>query len=183
MNNRLTKLFIVAMICAVSFNSCIGSFSLFNKFAHWTANATESKYLNAVIGLLLCWVYPICGTVDALVLNTIEFWSGENPLADAGKVQNVMGSDGHMYAITTTKHGYEVKNDKGELVIFIYDKANKTWTVESNGMSQVLLKFNDDQTAQVYLQNGKTMNVQLNDEGTTALRQYVEGNAFYAFQN
>ena len=68
MNNRLTKLFIVAMICAVSFNSCIGSFSLFNKFAHWNANATDSKYLNAVIGLLLCWVYPICGTVDFLVL-------------------------------------------------------------------------------------------------------------------
>ena len=88
-----------------------------------------------------------------------------------------------MYAITTTKNGYEVKNDKGELVNFIYDKANKTWTVESNGMSQVLLKFNEDQTVQVYLQNGKTMNVQLNEEGTTALRQLVEGNAFYAFQN
>ena len=182
MNNRFSKLCIVAMICAVSFNSCIGSFSLFNKFAQWNANATDSKYLNAVIGWLLCWVYPICGTVDFLVLNTIEFWSGENPLADAGKVQNVMGSDGHMYAITTTKKGYEVKNDKGELVNFVYDKSNKTWTVESNGMSQVLLQLSDDQNAQVYLQNGKSMNVKLNNEGVTAFRQVVEGNAFYAFR-
>ena len=45
MNNRLTKLFIVAMICAVSFNSCIGSFSLFNKFIKKYSIFTVNKWM------------------------------------------------------------------------------------------------------------------------------------------
>ena len=35
------------------FNSCIGSYSLFNKFAQWELHMTSSKYLNAIIGFVI----------------------------------------------------------------------------------------------------------------------------------
>ena len=73
----------------ILFSSCVGSFSLFNKYAKWQTTMTDNKFVNGIVGIILL---PIVGSVtflaDALVLNTIEFWSGDNPLA-AGKVTNV----------------------------------------------------------------------------------------------
>ena len=92
------------------FNSCIGSYSLFYKFAQWELHMTSSKYLNAIIGFVIDIVcVPITLLVDSLVLNTIEFWSGENPIAsNVGKTQQVIGEDGKIYAVKTLKEGYEI---------------------------------------------------------------------------
>ena len=90
-------------------SSCIGSFGLFNKYEKWQCNMTSNKYVNGIVGLILQPIVGgICLTVDALVLNTIEFWTGDNPVA-ANTTQKVMGHDGLYYAVTTTKQGYEVK--------------------------------------------------------------------------
>ena len=69
------------MAAALLTTSCVGSFSLFNRVAKWNMRATNSKFLNEIIFLLISPAYVVCTTVDALVLNTIEFWTGNNPLA------------------------------------------------------------------------------------------------------
>jgi hypothetical protein len=97
------KVFACLMAGALMMNSCIGSFSLFNKYAEWQRTMTNSKFLNAIVGFILM---PIVGSItlviDWFVLNTIEFWSGDNPMAkNAGKTQQVMGSDGRYYAVKT----------------------------------------------------------------------------------
>ena len=72
----------VLMAASLIFSSCIGSFSLFNSYAKWQRTMTNNKFVNAIVGFVLM---PICGSisilVDSLVLNTIEFWSGENPMS------------------------------------------------------------------------------------------------------
>ena len=110
---RKSKLTVAAvLLCgAMLTNSCVGSFTLFNKFAGWNTRATNSKFLNELLFLVLSPAHVFCLTADALVLNTIEFWSGSNPLAqNVGKTVNVMGQDGRYYAVKTLKNGYEVKN-------------------------------------------------------------------------
>ena len=76
------KVFACLMAGALMMNSCIGSFSLFNKYAEWQRTMTNSKFLNAIVGFILM---PIVGSItlviDWFVLNTIEFWSGDNPMA------------------------------------------------------------------------------------------------------
>ena len=58
-------------------SSCIGSFSLFNKYEKWQCNMTGNKYVNGIVGLILQPIVgSVCLLVDSLVLNTIEFWSG-----------------------------------------------------------------------------------------------------------
>ena len=70
---------------------------------------TSSKFVNAIVGFILVPIVgSICQLVDILVLNTIEFWSGSNPVqANIGKTQQVLGQDGRYYAVTTLKNGYE----------------------------------------------------------------------------
>ena len=79
---------IVMTGCLVA-SSCVGSFQLTHKLAMWNTRATDTKFLNEIIFLLISPAYAVCGVVDALVINSMEFWSGSNPLAkNEGKTQN-----------------------------------------------------------------------------------------------
>ena len=70
--------------------SCVGSFGLFNKLASWNKEATGSKILNELIFIVISPAYAVCAVADVFVLNTIEFWSGSNPMAsNVGKTQQV----------------------------------------------------------------------------------------------
>ena len=114
------KVAVILLAGSCLYSSCIGSFSLFNKYAAWQRDMTDNKFVNAIVGFLLM---PIAGTislaVDWLVLNTIEFWSGDNPMAsNVGKTQKVMGQDGRIYAVKTLKNGYEVTAPDGIVTLF-----------------------------------------------------------------
>ena len=79
------------MAGAMLTSSCVGSFSLFNRLANWNRQATNEKFLNELIFIIISPAYAICGMADALVLNTIEFWSGNNPMAQrVGTTTEVM---------------------------------------------------------------------------------------------
>jgi hypothetical protein len=58
---------------------CIGSFAASNKLAGWNASVSTSRFVNEVIFLALTPVYTVTLVADLLVINAIEFWSGENP--------------------------------------------------------------------------------------------------------
>ena len=52
---KIKHLKVAALFMAASLitSSCVGSFSLFNKLAHWNKGATNSKFLNEIIFLLI----------------------------------------------------------------------------------------------------------------------------------
>ena len=150
------------------FSSCmVGSWGLFNKYANWQTNMSDSKFVNAIVGFVLGSVcYPITSFVDAIVLNTIEFWSGENPVAsNVGKTQTIMGQDGRYYAVKTLKHGYEVKAPTGEVTLFTYNKKDNSWSMTQDGMTKEIFRFNEDgQSIKVDL-NGESRDFTLNEQG------------------
>ena len=103
---RHLKVAVVLLAGVLLTNSCVGSFSLFNKLARWNKSATSERFLNELIFLIISPAYAVCSVVDVLVLNTIEFWSGSNPVAQrVGKTIEVQGQDGRYYAVTTLKDG------------------------------------------------------------------------------
>ena len=123
--------------------SCIGSFSLFNKYESWQRNMTDNKFVNAVVGfVLMVPVGSVCLFVDSLVLNSIEFWSGENPVsANVGKSQTIKGKDGRYYAVKTLENGYEVKAPDGEVTLFIHHSEDDSWSMTRNGMEKEIFHF------------------------------------------
>lgn len=95
MRMKHLKVATLFMAGAMLTSSCVGSFSLFNRLANWNRQATNEKFLNELIFIIISPAYAICGMADALVLNTIEFWSGSNPMAQrVGTTTEVMGQDG-----------------------------------------------------------------------------------------
>ena len=141
---------------------------------------TDNKYVNAIAGLILV---PIAGTLctlaDVLVLNSIEFWSGNNPVAanNIGKTQQVMGQDGRYYAVTTLKNGYEIKVPTGEITYFIHNVENDSWSTEQDGVQQEIFRFNSDGTIQARI-NGETKNFTLDEAGVYEARMAACGNYF-----
>ena len=169
------------MAAALLTTSCVGSFSLFNRVAKWNMRATNSKFLNEIIFLLISPAYVVCTTVDALVLNTIEFWTGNNPLAQKGGTpQDVLGQDGRYYAVTTLKDGYEIKNPEGETIRFIYDKKTNSWSQIQDGKQTEVFRFNEDGTIQAHLNDGSTIRVTPDAAGLFETRMAVSGAHFYA---
>ena len=158
------------MICgAFLFSSCIGSFGLHSKLVNWN-QSIGTKFVNELV----------CYLADALVINSIEFWSGSNPMANVGDVKKVKGENGN-YLVKTLENGYSItKEGETTAMELVYDKELNTWNVVAEGVSTELLQMNGDGTAQMYLPNGEAMNVTLDAQGVAAARQATMINTYYA---
>lgn len=163
-------------------SSCIGSFSLFNKYEKWQCNMTGNKFINGIVGFILQPIVgSVCILVDSLVLNTIEFWSGENPI-QANQTTTVKGQDGRYYAVKTLKNGYEVKSPTGEITLFIHDSKTDSWSMSQNGIVKEIIRFNADGTIQATLQNGETLTVTNDEAGVQQVRAAVSAANYYALR-
>lgn len=177
----LTLLMATTLASSVLFSSCIGSFGLTNKLLDWNKNI-DSKFVNELV-FIAFWivpVYEISALADVLVLNSIEFWSGSNPVADAGTVKNVDTPNG-TYAIETKKDGYHIQKAGEEKAIdLVFNETDKSWSVEADGEATKLMQFKGDDEVVMFLPDGKEMNVELNQAGVLAFKQVAEGYSFYA---
>jgi len=73
---------VLAAFACASVGGCYGKYALFNSAAKF-GGRLGGKYVGAVVHLVL-WiipVYEICLVGDLLIFNTIEFWTGSNPVA------------------------------------------------------------------------------------------------------
>lgn len=173
------KSLLALTVGSVSLSSCIGSFSLFNKLLSWN-RGINNKFASELVFLVCTPAYAFCGAADWLVLNTVEFWSGSNPIAKAGDVENVWGKDGKLYAVKTLPNGYEVTRPTGEKVLFVHNADDDSWWMEQDGVRSELFRFNNDGTAEALLPNGERMNVSLNEDGMYRLRMAVNDGMFFA---
>lgn len=131
MKIRHLKVSAVLLAATLLTSSCVGSFALFNKLAGWNKQATDNKFLNELIFILISPAYAVCTFADVLVINSIEFWTGSNPMAQrVGETQEITGKDGKLYAVTTLRNGYKVKSPDGEVIKFKYDKKTNSWSKE-----------------------------------------------------
>ena len=170
------------MICgAFLFSSCIGSFGLHSKLVNWN-QSIGTKFVNELVYLAcnIIPVYPVCYLADALVINSIEFWSGSNPMAGVGDVKKVEGENGN-YLVKTLENGYSVQKEGETMVMeLFYDQEQSTWNVEFEGNTAELLKMNENGTAQMVLPNGEAMTVILDAQGIAAARQATMIDTYYA---
>lgn len=168
----------ILLVGSLTFSSCIGSFSLTNKVLAWN-QTLDNKFVNELvfIALHIVPVYPVAVLADGLVINSIEFWTGDNPI-QAGIVKKVQGTDG-VYTVETLKDGYKIQNEAGQQMNLVYDKKTNTWNMVAQGETTKLLKVVDKEHAIVYV-NGQEQNVGLNAQGVLAFRQSVDNSRFVA---
>lgn len=176
------KMAATVLVCgSFLFSSCIGSFGLHSKLVNWN-QSVGNKFVNELVYLAfnIIPVYGVCYLADALVINSIEFWSGSNPIASIGDVKTIKGENGN-YLVETLENGYSITKE-GETVSMelIYNKEQNTWNVVADGVSTELLQLNNNGTAQLTLPNGEEMTVSLDAQGIATARQATMINSYYA---
>ncbi|MBE6225195.1 MAG: DUF3332 domain-containing protein [Bacteroidales bacterium] len=166
---NLALLFSAALILS----SCIGSFQLTNKVKDWNDNV-GGKFANEVVFLAfhVIPVYEVCMFVDAVVLNSVEFWTGNRLVADAGERQMIKNSFGKDVEIKTLKNGY-LFSDGNSSIKVIYDADQKTWKAEIDNQSTDLIKFVDDNNAQLFMADGEVLDVTLDEQGVEMARAHI----------
>ena len=181
MKTKLQYGILALALGSLSLSSCIGSFGLFNSVLKWNKGLCKSKFVNEIVFIVISPFYALCGVADFLVLNSIEFWTGSNPINVAeGQVKDVMGQDGRLYAVKTLKNGYEITDPDGKKSYYTYDKKTEIWSVTANGHTQQLFRGRGDGKVDAFLPDGRTMEVSLNETGIDELRQMAVGASYMA---
>lgn len=143
-------------------SSCIGSFRLSGNVLAWNKEVSNSKFVNELVFLAFCIVpvYEVAMLADAVVINSIEFWSGANPIALNGDFQ-IDGQKGK-YIVKEIDGNYKLVNKKSGVATDLnFDASTQTWSLEANGKSQKLVTLKDASTAVVYNADGSSREVAL----------------------
>lgn len=174
--NVLTVAIVCSLMGSVMLPSCIGSFTLTNKLLSWNKQISN-KFVNELV-FFAFWilpVYEVSGLADVLVLNSIEFWSGENPVASGSRV--IEGNDGR-YLVTSDKNGYTIKSETDLSEVRLnFHHDSKSWTiVMPDGAEQVIFSFVDDSHIALPVPGSEVpMVVELSDAGLYAYQSVAMG--------
>lgn len=164
---------VVALSASMMMQSCIGSFALFNKVKNWNDHVGD-KFVNEIVFVAM-WVLPVyelCFVADLFILNSIEFWSGENP-ALTSEVKVVDGKDAK-YLVARNEGGYTITNMTTKQVTrFNFNAEDNSWSLENNGQEVKLFTFVDDNHVDVITRDGSYTRVELSQPGVLAYQELV----------
>ena len=178
MKTNKTLIAVLLISTSILCSSCIGSFKLWNGLKEWN-QGIGYKFVNELvfIALNIVPVYGVAYFADVVVLNTIEFWSGSNPVA-SNEVKEVKGENGN-YLVASNENGYTITNkEDNQSLDLVYNKENKSWNAVTESESFELVKMNDDGTATINMQNGTSMTVTPDSEGIASVRAASMGVSF-----
>lgn len=176
----MKKLFLSASLAAFlcsSMTSCMGKFALTRNLYAWN-DQVSNKFVNEIV-FVAFWilpVYEVCGLADLLVLNTIEFWSGDNPMTASTKT---IDSDHGRYLVECDGKGYNVTLEStGEKFRLDFAQDTQTWSLETSGKEYPLMTFIDDTHVSVPLPDGSWQTIELSQDGLMAYRLMTSSTMF-----
>jgi hypothetical protein len=124
MKRFLTCLVAFVLIAAllVSVTGCYGSFNLTKKLYTFNGSMGDKWVNEAMFLLLMIPAYGICGMLDVLFLNTIEFWTGNNPVTAV---------------VVTPEEGTQVTFNAGTHRIEVSQGGTTYYITKANGYTTV----------------------------------------------
>ena len=172
---------VVALVASLGLNSCIGSFALTNRLLSWN-RSIDNKIVNELV-FFAFWVLPVyevAAAADMLVINSIEFWSGSNPMAMG--TSKIQGSDGTMYLVKCDGKGYDIISQAdGSKVRLDFQTDERRWDVTiPSGETYELMTFIDDTHVSLPAADGSRTTVELTSAGLYAYSNEVSATRFFA---
>ncbi|MDE7347794.1 MAG: DUF3332 domain-containing protein [Muribaculaceae bacterium] len=162
---------LAAVLCS-SLTSCMGKFALTRNLYVWNEQVSN-KFVNEIL-FVAFWilpVYEVCGIADLLVLNTIEFWSGDNPMTASTKT---IETEHGRYLVKCDGNGYDIiEETSGEKYRLDFAGETQTWSLQTDGKEYPLMTFIDETHVSVPLPGGGWQTVELNESGVLAYMNAV----------
>lgn len=171
MKKRYLPVALAALILAPTMlSSCVGSFALTNSVLKWN-NQVGGKFVNELV-FFAFWilpVYEVTALADLIVLNSIEFWSGNNPMTASVKS---VDTDHGRYLIACDGKGYTVTHEATGMAYRLdFDVPTQTWSVEADGQSWPLMTWLDSNHVRMATPDGAGTVVSIDEQGLQAYRQ------------
>jgi hypothetical protein len=137
---RIIIIMVLISFITLSMTSCFGKFNLTKKIYQLNAGLGGNDFGGKFIKTIVMWamyiipVYPICGFVDIVVLNLIEFWTGSNPLtmnADETETR-YLAFEGRNFEVITSKNRYDVLEISNPANTFSLVFDENSWYLHAN---------------------------------------------------
>ena len=145
----LLKLITLSLMVALM-TGCYGNFKLTKKLYSWNGQL-GSPEVNSVVMfvLVIIPVYEVVGLVDFVFLNTIEHYTGSNPVTlEQDAVENqivVMGDD--KIRLETRKSMISFFKIEGDSEVYIgklvYDAKSKSWAASNPSVTKEIDRVSD----------------------------------------
>jgi hypothetical protein len=160
MKNRLKQTVTVLLLASIMVLSsgCYGSFTLTKKVYNWNGSV-GGKWVKEAVFLVfsIIPVYEVAAGVDAVVLNSIEFWTGSNPVASTVKT-----SDGATVAFNTEANAITVNYENTNVTLV--QENDKTVAKNSNGQVVAYAMTGSDGSMNIVNTNGKVLRTYSKDQ-------------------
>jgi hypothetical protein len=151
----------------VSLFSCYGNFTLTRKLYEWNGSLGD-KYINNIVFWILFFIpaYEFTVIADFFVLNTIEFWTGTNPMSmnEGQEVIKYAQTDDASFKITITKNNIAIDEltgkNAGQSVLLSFDEESQAWYLVNDGNNVKIATLDGDKMNLIY-PSGNTLTVDL----------------------
>jgi hypothetical protein len=86
---RRAVVFTLSAAAVLGTSGCFGSFNLTRKLYGFNKDVSKEKFVRELVflGLNIVPIYGVAGFIDVVVANTVEFWTGENPISMTGSIK------------------------------------------------------------------------------------------------
>ena len=127
----------IALSCLM-ISGCYGSFKLTTTLYDVNMDIQEDV-LKEVVFVIFCFTaYPLSTFVDALILNTIEYWTGSNPMATNLHNDIYFSAGGTLHKISRRDKRIVLDELSGQQrhMELSYDKQHAIWYITENGVQR-----------------------------------------------
>ena len=167
------------LVSILPLQSCIGSFSLTNKVLSWNKQV-GSKFLNELV-FFAFWVLPVyevTAVADLLVINSIEFWSGTNPMEASVKI---VDTEQGKYYITQEANKVTIKTPSGLETKLEFSDDDNTWSVRtSDDELYPFMTLLDASHVKMITPSGDFREFDLSENGVMAYSELIRENSSFA---
>jgi len=122
---RRTAVITLTAAALAGSSACFGSFNMTRKLYGFNKKVSDEKFVRELVflGLNIVPVYWVASAIDVVVANSVEFWTGENPI----KMTSTMKLDANTRVVTSfrDKDGVRVMS----METFTLDKLVSTTSV------------------------------------------------------
>lgn len=136
MSPKALKTLAVAVVASsLLLSGCMGKFALTKKLYKWNSTVGQDRWVNEIIFVALAVILPVYGLTllaDGVIFNSVQWWTGENPVAQAGDQKRVFGEDGSEALMTLRADGaidVDAVSARGERTQFTLVRTGDTVAV------------------------------------------------------
>ena len=143
----MIKKLILSAMASVTLVGCMGQNGLSGKLVKWNLEQSEDRWNREWIflGLWITLIYPICGLLDILIFNSMEFWQGENPINGKSPLVDVpmeevkqMGFNGvdsaQIQRLNANNAELHIEFESGDKATFDVIRTDMDYTVSYRGV-------------------------------------------------